>query len=48
MSAIDTYVEEIREAVWAADVRDAIANGIELCYEALTQEEIDDLIGLLD
>lgn len=32
MAAIDTYLQQIRTAVYGRDVRSAIANGIEECY----------------
>ena len=32
MAAIDRYIQQIREAIYGKDVREAIASGIEQCY----------------
>ena len=44
MAAIDTYLQQIRTAVYGRDVRSAIANGIEECYNFVSAYEgLDDL-----
>lgn len=44
MAAIDTYLQQIRTAVYGRDVRSAIANGIEECYNYVSA--YDGLDGL--
>ena len=46
MAAIDTYLQQIRTAVYGRDVRSAIANGIEVCYDYVTAFEGLDLSDL--
>ena len=41
MSAIDTYLDGIRNHDWASDVRDDIANAIEQCYSDVQAASTD-------
>ena len=49
MASIDTYLNQIRTAVYGRDVRSAIANGIEECYnrdQAIASGETSKVDGI--
>ena len=48
MSRIDDLVSQIRTAVYGRDVRESIAEGIELCYEETGMAYVTKISGTDD